>query len=338
MLDDRKLEVLKAIITDYVSSKEPVGSKALVERHGLKVSPATVRNDMAVLEDEGYITHPHTSAGRIPTEKGYRMFVDRIATVKPLSAPEKRAIAAFMNGAVDLDDIVTRTVRLLAQVTRQVAIMQYPVTSSATVRHLELVSLSADRVLVVVILSSGTVEQRTIELPAHDEQDLLVLRDRIGTAVVGHPVAEAADLLSQMVDRAHPDATSHTAAVTAAVLEVLATDTSSRVVVAGVPNLTAFGAQFPTTVRPILEALEEQVVLLRLLGEVSGDLGEVTVRIGSENVDQSFQSTSLIASPYGEADMLASLGVVGPTRMDYPSTMATVRSVARYVGRFLAEG
>ena len=319
MLDDRKLEVLKAIITDYVSSKEPVGSKALVERHGLKVSPATVRNDMAVLEDEGYITHPHTSAGRIPTDKGYRMFVDRIATVKPLSAPEKRAIAAFMNGAVDLDDIVTRTVRLLAQVTRQVAIMQYPVTSSATVRHLELVSLSADRVLVVVILSSGTVEQRTIELPAHDEQDLLVLRDRIGTAVVGHPVAEAADLLSQMVDRAHPDATSHTAAVTAAVL-------------------TAFGAQFPTTVRPILEALEEQVVLLRLLGEVSGDLGEVTVRIGSENVDQSFQSTSLIASPYGEADMLASLGVVGPTRMDYPSTMATVRAVARYVGRFLAEG
>ena len=145
-------------------------------------------------------------------------------------------------------------------------------------------------------------------------------------------------LLSQMVERAHPDATSHTAAVTAAVLEVLATDTSSRVVVAGVPNLTAFGAQFPTTVRPILEALEEQVVLLRLLGEVSGDLGEVTVRIGSENVDQSFQSTSLIASPYGEADMLASLGVVGPTRMDYPSTMATVRAVARYVGRFLAEG
>ena len=266
------------------------------------------------------------------------MFVDRIATVKPLSAPEKRAIAAFMNGAVDLDDIVTRTVRLLAQVTRQVAIMQYPVTSSATVRHLELVSLSADRVLVVVILSSGTVEQRTIELPAHDEQDLLVLRDRIGTAVVGHPVAEAADLLSQMVEHTHPDATSHTAAVTAAVLEVLATDTSSRVVVAGVPNLTAFGAQFPTTVRPILEALEEQVVLLRLLGEVSGDLGEVTVRIGSENVDQSFQSTSLIASPYGEADMLASLGVVGPTRMDYPSTMATVRAVARYVGRFLAEG
>ena len=129
MLDDRKLDVLKAIVTDYVSSKEPVGSKALVERHGLRVSPATVRNDMAVLEEEGYITHPHTSAGRIPTDKGYRLFVDRIATLKPLSAPERRAIQAFMTGAADLDDIVRRTVRLLAQITHQVAIMQYPVAN-----------------------------------------------------------------------------------------------------------------------------------------------------------------------------------------------------------------
>ena len=123
MLDDRKLDVLKAIVTDYVSSKEPVGSKALVERHGLRVSPATVRNDMAVLEEEGYITHPHTSAGRIPTDKGYRLFVDRIATLKPLSAPERRAIQAFMTGAADLDDIVRRTVRLLAQITHQLSLI-----------------------------------------------------------------------------------------------------------------------------------------------------------------------------------------------------------------------
>ncbi|WP_130865166.1 heat-inducible transcriptional repressor HrcA [Acidipropionibacterium timonense] len=338
MLDDRKLDVLKAIVTDYVSSKEPVGSKALVERHGLKVSPATVRNDMAVLEDEGYITHPHTSAGRIPTDKGYRLFVDRIATVKPLSAPEKRAIQAFMTGAVDLDDIVTRTVRLLAQVTHQVAIMQYPVASSATIRHLELVSLSADRVLVVLIMSSGTVEQRSIDLPAHDEAALARLRDLLAQATFGLTAADAAERLSALVETVAAHETDRTAAVVAVVLEMLAADPSSRVVVAGVPNLTAFGAQFPTTVRPILEALEEQVVLLRLLGEATTELGDVTVRIGSENRDRSFQATSLVASAYGEPDALASLGVVGPTRMDYPSTMATVRAVARYVGRFLAEG
>ena len=118
-VDDRKLQILRAIVTDYVDTREPVGSKALVDKHQLNVSPATVRNDMAVLEEEGYITQPHTSAGRIPTDKGYRLFVDRIATVKPLSPAERRAIATFMEGAVDVDDIVRRTVRLLAQVTQQ---------------------------------------------------------------------------------------------------------------------------------------------------------------------------------------------------------------------------
>ena len=106
--DDRKLEVLRAIVTDYVSSQEPVGSKSLVERHDLGVSPATVRNDMAALEEEGYITQPHTSAGRIPTDKGYRLFVDRLGSLKPLSPAEQRAIQTFLSGALDLDDVLAQ--------------------------------------------------------------------------------------------------------------------------------------------------------------------------------------------------------------------------------------
>ena len=114
MVEDRKLAVLRAIVEDYVATEEPVGSKALVERHGLGVSPATVRNDMAALEEEGYIHQPHTSAGRVPTDKGYRLFVDRLSHVKPMSAAEKRAIATLLDGAVDLDDVVQRSVRLLS--------------------------------------------------------------------------------------------------------------------------------------------------------------------------------------------------------------------------------
>ena len=129
MVEDRKLAVLRAIVEDYVATQEPVGSKALVDRHRLGVSPATVRNDMAALEEEGFITQPHTSAGRIPTDKGYRLFVDRLSQVKPLSAAEKRAIASLLEGAIDLDDVVQRSVRLLAQLTRQVAIVQYPTLS-----------------------------------------------------------------------------------------------------------------------------------------------------------------------------------------------------------------
>ena len=139
-LDDRKLDVLRAIVEDYVETQEPVGSKALVERHNLRVSPATVRNDMAVLEEEGYLRQPHTSAGRVPTDKGYRLFVDRLTRIKPLTPAERRAIERFLVGAVDLDDVVHRTVRLLAQLTRQVAVVQYPSLARSRVRHLELVA------------------------------------------------------------------------------------------------------------------------------------------------------------------------------------------------------
>ena len=125
-MQDRQLEILRAIVDEYVATEEPVGSKVIAEKHGLGVSPATIRNDMAVLEDAGLIKQPHTSAGRIPTNSGYRLFVDKIAEIKPLSTGERRAIEGFLDGAVDLDDVFTRTAKLLAQITKQVAVIQYP--------------------------------------------------------------------------------------------------------------------------------------------------------------------------------------------------------------------
>lgn len=339
MLDDRKLDVLKAIVTDYVSSKEPVGSKALVERHGLKVSPATVRNDMAVLEEEGYIVQPHTSAGRVPTDKGYRLFVDRLATVKPLSPAERRAIATFMAGAIDLDDVVSRTVRLLAQITRQVAIVQYPVSTAAQVRHVELVQLSGERALAVLIMSSGHVEQRAFETAPLTDTELADLRQRLNAVLIGRSPAQAVDALSGVLGTLAPHLRPAATPAVSALLEMLAADASARVAVGGVPNLGRFGDQFETTVRPVLEALEENVVLLRLLGEAATGPDEVTVRIGHENPFENLAATSLVASSYVSIDQgRATLGIVGPTRMDYPSTMASVRAVAQYVGRFLSDG
>src|SRR5690348_18099971 len=171
VLDDRKLTVLRAIVEDYVSTTEPVGSKSLVDRHHFDVSPATIRNDMAVLEEQGFIAQPHTSAGRIPTDKGYRLFVDRLSSVKPLSGAERRAIETFLAGAYNLDDVVMRTVRLLVQLTRQVAVVQYPSLSKSAVRHVELVPLSERRLLLVLITDTGRVEQRVVELPASYDAD-----------------------------------------------------------------------------------------------------------------------------------------------------------------------
>ena len=340
VLDDRKLAILRAIVTDYVSSQEPVGSRALVERHNLDVSPATVRNDMAALEEEGYITQPHTSAGRIPTDKGYRLFVDRLSTVKPLSAAEKRAISAFMTGALDVDDVVRRTVQLLAQITRQVAIVQYPMLSSLVIRHVEVLRLGPDRGLVMCVSTTGTVEQRLVALPvdADGDEDLTLVRGRLGELVVGANAREAVDRLATFADQVPPSASGLAATVAAALLDIVSEDPAARVAVAGVPNLTRFGDQFETTVKPVLEALEEQMVLLHLLGEATSTAA-VTVRIGHENPYEPLQSTSVVASGYGSDERAwATLGILGPTRMDYPSAIASVRAVARYVGRFLAEG
>ena len=237
-MQDRQLEILRAIVDEYVATEEPVGSKVIAEKHGLGVSPATIRNDMAVLEDAGLIKQPHTSAGRIPTNSGYRLFVDKIAEIKPLSTGERRAIEGFLDGAVDLDDVFTRTAKLLAQITKQVAVIQYP-----------------------------------------DED---------------------------------------------------------KVVLAGTANLARSTQEVSIAIHPILEALEEQVVLLSLLNEVHPT---VHVRIGSEQTETNLQATSLVTVGYGmESAQIGAVGVLGPTRMDYAGSIAAVDAVARYVGRFINEG
>jgi heat-inducible transcriptional repressor len=340
MVEDRKLAVLRAIVEDYVSTQEPVGSKSLVDRHRLGVSPATVRNDMAALEEEGFITQPHTSAGRIPTDKGYRLFVDRLSQVKPLTGAEKRAIATLLEGAIDLDDVVQRSVRLLAQLTRQVAIMQYPVLSRSTVRHVEVVPLSAERVLLVLILSTGRVEQRVVELPTPLEDDRIAdLRSRLNRMIVGERLVDASASLVTLPEEFEPEQRGPVSVLVAALIEAMSDHRSDeRVVVGGTANLARFGDGFDLAIRPMLEALEEHVVLLKLLGEASSP-STVTVRIGHEGPYQELASTSVVSTGYGPRDeALATLGIVGPTRMDYPGSMAAVRAVARYVSRILDEG
>ncbi|GGL15096.1 heat-inducible transcription repressor HrcA [Sphaerisporangium melleum] len=334
MLDERKLAVLRAVVEDYVSTNEPVGSKALAERHNLGVSPATVRNDMAVLEEQGYITQPHTSAGRVPTDKGYRLFVDRLSQIKPLSAAERRAIETFLAGAVDLDDVVTRTVRLLAQLTRQVAVVQYPSLVRSTVRHVELVPLAERRIMLVMITNTGRVEQRVVDLPdVVDDGQVAHLRAVLNASLDGCRLGRVAEQVAELPERLpEPDRPMATA-VLSVLLETLVDRHEEKIVFAGAANLAG---DFSVGLREVLEALEEQVVLMRLLGEAN-DPSALTVRIGSENPYSGLRGTSIVAAGYGSGDNeLARLGVLGPTRMDYPVTMGAVRAVARYVGQILA--
>ena len=348
MADDRRLKVLSAIVTDYVRTREPVGSRALAERYRLGVSPATIRNDMAALEDEGYIHQPHTSAGRVPTEKGYRLFVDEVARVKPLSGPERRAITALLSGAVDLEQVVARTVRALAQLTGQLAVVEYPSLRRTALRHLELVALGPVRVLLVIITDTGRVEQRTVFVPAGRVVDPLVLeplRARVNAALVGRIAADVVPTLTALADQAPEEERLLLTAVADELIEALRPDGEERIVVAGTANLARATPDF-SSLGPLLDAVEEQVVLLRLFAEdassgasCSRASAGMRVSIGSENRDDVLAEASVVTTSYeaGAGDVVAHLGVIGPTRMDYPAAMAAVRAVARYLSRFLTD-
>jgi len=334
-VEERKLEVLRAIIEDFIATNEPVGSKSLADRHNLGVSPATIRNDMAVLEEEGLIAQPHTSAGRVPTDAGYRVFVDRLTELKPLSAAEKRAIQRFLDEAADLDDVLYRAVRTLAQLTRHVAVVQYPSLSRSRVRHLELVSVSTTRLMLVLITDTGRVEQRVVDLPAPvADESVFELRATLNARLRDRALAESPDVIVELPQHVPPALHPLLTTLTTVLLETLVEPHSDRIVLGGTANLTENALDFPA-IRPVLEALEEQVVLLRLLDQ-SVATSQVVVRIGNETQHEGLSAASVVSTGYGiHGAAVGAVGVLGPRRMDYAHTMARVAAVARYVGDLL---
>lgn len=339
MVSERSLEVLRVIVQDYVASREPVGSKSIVDRHSFGVSAATIRNDMALLEEEELIAAPHTSSGRIPTDKGYRLFVDHLANVRPLTPAARQAIETFLGQSSDLDEVLARSVRLLSQLTKQVALVQYPSLSRARVRHVELVPLTDLRVLSVLITDSGRVEQRVIDLPrAADEQQLASIRARLNQSVGGLTMTEAAKTLTDAGDIGPAVEADLLDVIVSTLIEQVGANRHDRLVMAGAANLVRTEEDFSGSIYPVLEAIEEQVVLLRLFGEMVADQHGVSVSIGRENASFGLGETSVLTSGYTSAGGdLARLGVLGPTRMDYSNNMAAVRAVARYLSRHLGE-
>jgi heat-inducible transcriptional repressor len=291
---------------------------------------------MAVLEDDGLIAQPHTSAGRVPTDKGYRMFVDRLAQVKPLSSAERRAVQAFLDGAVDLDDVLRRSVRLLAQLTRQVAVVQYPTLTRSTVRHCEVVALTPARLMLVLITDSGRVDQRVVDLgQVLSDADVGEIRALINGALSGRPLAAASVAVADLPETAPATLRDVVTTLATVLIETLVEHPEERLVLGGTGNLTRNVADFPGSLRQVLETLEEQVVVLKLLASAQ-DPGTVTVRIGGENEAEEMRDTSVLSIGYGAGTVLGGMGVVGPTRMDYPGSIAAVHAVARYVGEILA--
>lgn len=337
MISERSIEVLRAIVEDYVTTKEPVGSKALLERHSFGVSSATIRNDMSTLEEEGLIHAPHTSSGRVPTDSGYRLFVDRLNEFKKLSSAERQAMETLLEAGGDLDEVLNRSVKLLSQLTNQVALVQYPTLGKSRIRSVELVPVADTRLLLILVSDNNRIQQQVLEVgEVCDESFVNELRGRLNETVAGAYLSEVSGRLKNL-----PEAfTSSNRAIVISVVSVLLrfvdANRQDKLVLAGTSNLVRSEADFGGNVSPLLDAIEEQVVLLRLLSEMETDENGVALLIGSENSIADLSQASVLVSGYGSAnEPLAKVGLLGPTRMDYSTNIAAVHAIARYLSKSL---
>ncbi|MGH9000804.1 MAG: heat-inducible transcriptional repressor HrcA [Acidimicrobiia bacterium] len=335
MIDERKAAVLRAVIEEYVETGQPVGSATVSRAGSLGVSAATVRNEMAVLEREGYVTHPHTSAGRIPTDKGYRFFVDHLANTRELQPAARQTLSEFFATAHHaLEDILQETSVMLSRITNTAAVVIGPQFDTARVRSVQVVRLHAGSVLVVAVMSNGSVERAFLELD-DDPGDATVTA---ATAALDTQLRDVA-----LSDLPAPAPTGDEAADTLVRLthELLAgkyrRPVPEPVFVGGVSRIAAEPDAFSArqTVGRLLELLEHQLVVVSLVRDLIEE--GVTVRIGSENQLEALAECSVVLARYRVGDEGGgTVGVLGPTRMDYPQTMAAVSAVSRRLGRHLS--
>ncbi len=337
MLDERKAAILRAVVEEYIDTAQPVGSGAVAPQ--VKASPATVRNDMATLENEGYLRQPHTSAGRVPTEKGYRFFVDTLAQPAPLGAPQVQQVRSFFAQAHgELESVLHDTTRLLSDLTEYAAVVTAPVTDSATVRSLQLVGLAPRHALLVVVLSNGSVEKRTLELPVREDGEtvgdavIAAASTRLAGHLTGRTVAQMGEVPSTGEATIDALLASSMRALTGGL------DEEGGAVFVGGASRMANAFDAVATVRQVLGILEEQFVVVTLLRDLL-DRG-LTVAIGADEHGLTpLAGCSVLVAPVRGADgQTGTIGILGPTRMNYPQALAAVAVVSQRLGRRIEEG
>lgn len=328
MLDERKTAILRAVVQEYIATAQPVGSTHVASAPGVRVSSATVRNEMAVLEQEGYLAQPHTSAGRIPTDKGYRFFVDHMAEPGRLDhAAQQRVGDFFATTHGRIEELLHQTTNLLAQVTHHTAVVVGPRAETAVVRSVQVVHLGGRSALVVAVLANGVVENQQFELPVEVSE----MRLAAATAhLQAHVTGRALDQVGEVASTGERDVD----AVCSAALGALVRRGPDEAVFVGGAASMARAFDAVDTVRSVLHTLEQQYVLVSLVRDIL-DRG-LSVAIGAEHGVEPLAACSVVVKPVVvDGEQVGTVGVLGPTRMNYPQALATVEAVSDRLGRRL---
>lgn len=331
MLDDRKTAILSAVVHEYIATAQPVGSSHIAAAPGVGVSPATVRNEMAVLEQEGYLVQPHTSAGRVPTDKGYRFFVDHLAAPGRVDAITSRRVGEFFAAAHGrLEEMLHQTSDLLTGLTRNAAVVLGPKAEAAVIRSVQIVRLSTNAATVVVVFGNGTVENEVIDIDEGVSDATLAAATAHLAAALGGSTLASVTAVPASGDETVDELCLHA-------FDAVRVATSDDHVYVGGASTVADAFDAVEVVRQVLHTLEQQFIVVSLVRDIV-DRG-MSVAIGVEHGVEPLSACSVVVAPVVvDGEHVGSVGVLGPTRMNYPQAMATVDIVSDRLGRRLGEG
>jgi len=336
-IEERKAAVLRAVVQDHIRTGEPVGSKTIASRYGLGVSAATIRNELASLEEMGYLTQPHTSAGRVPTDLGYRFYVDALPEGVPLPRSLVEEIEAFFGPpTADVDELLHGTAALLSRLTGYAAVAVTPQVTGSRVLRTELVPVGSG-VMLLIVSDTGRVDKRMLEV-GHEPGERVVerasrmLSERLVGLSYGEAARRAAALIREIADEER-----RLVREVAAAIRQLRDRSAGEIYLGGVANIADEGTfQSPAALREMVGALEEGSAVLEILQAASGAIDDVTVRIGGENTLRAMAEASVVVAWYGaRARPVGAIAVVGPTRMEYPRAISSARSVAGHLSDLL---
>ena len=336
MLTARKEHILKLIVGDYVATATPVGSESIAKKYGLEISPATVRHEMSHLEEEGYITHPHTSAGRVPSDKGYRYYIEALMDRQGLPVEERQFIRHELQRTEREFEIWGRlAAMLLAQLVRNVGLVTLPKASESRLKHLELISLQDFLVMLVLVLHEARVKQQILTMEEAITQDELTsLANKLNAAYAGLAA-------SQVVVRPSTEASPAEDLVTRAVVRLMQGEDERAyddLYWDGLRHILQ-QPEFANAakVRTIVEVFEDKNILINILGH-GADYGDVRVIIGTENEHEAIRECSIVLTHYGvPGEVQGTIGVFGPTRMQYERVVSSVNYVASVMSELLSE-
>jgi len=337
-LTEREKTVLRYIVHNFILSATPVGSRYISRKHGMGLSPATIRNVMANLEEMGYLSHPHTSAGRIPTDVGYRFYVNSLMEIHQLTETEKQTIRRQLDSVSDAEEMLRESSKLLGKISRQLSVVSSPHLSSGTFEKLELVTISSNKIIVILAIKSGLV--RTIMMEVYSEiprEKMEDISSFLNQRLSGLTLQQIRDTFSSRVQDVKNEESGLIRLFIESVDKLFADiKEGDKVHIAGTENLITqpeFGN--PENFRGIIELINNEDIIVHVLEKHDGT-DEVTVTIGQENEEKRMRIYSVVTSPYSIGDVTGTVGLIGPKRMDYSKLIPLVDYVAKVISKMMS--